>query len=238
MIDQALLTISSPKFICILVNNVIIKYLWEVLIMMDVRWDKSLLELNHCLMLPLLIWGIRCLCTKNDLLLMIWLKHLRIISLIILLLDFHLDTAFVYSWSTTSKKSSACGRLLLNNLIKVIIIVVREMIMKHRRRRTSYMWVINYSPAYDCCRLSQNMRMNCTSSLLWSLITRNISMLGGKSLVCRSPLILKMIHIAAVNAITQHHLILLVLHLYLRLIIAELLKEFKLLLSRQVLRKQ
>ena len=237
MINQALLAISSPKFICILVNNMIIKYLWEVLIMMDFRWYESLLELNHCLMLPLLIWGIRCLCTKNNLLLMIWLKHLRIISLIILLLDFHLDTAFVYSWSTTSKKSSACGRLLLNNLIKVIIIVVRKMIMKHRRRRTSYMWV-NYSRAYNCRRLLQNMRMNCTSSLLRSLITWNISVLGGESLVSRSPLILKMVHIAAVDAITQHHLILLVLHLYLRLIIAELLEEFKLLLSRQVLGKE
>ena len=82
------------------------------------------------------------------------------------------------------------------------------------------------------------MWVNCTSSLLWSLIAWNISVLGGKSLVSRSPLIRKVVHVAAVNAITQHHLILLVLHLYLRLIIAELLKEFKLLLSRQVLREE
>ena len=80
------------------------------------------------------------------------------------------------------------------------------------------------------------MLVNRTASLLRSLIAWNVSMLRGESLVGRSPLILEVVHIAAVNAITQHHLILLILHLYLCLVVAELLEEFELLLRRQVLR--
>lgn len=41
-----------------------------------------------------------------------------------------------------------------------------------------------------------------------------------------SPLILNLVHVATVDTLTKHHLIFLILHLYLCLIVAELLKEF------------
>ena len=56
------------------------------------------------------------------------------------------------------------------------------------------------------------------------LLLPSINMLRGKPLMRCPSLILKVVHIATVDAIAQHHLILLVLHLDLRLIIAKLLK--------------
>ena len=77
----------------------VIKQLAEILIdILRIRWYESFLELNHCLMGPILIWSIRRLCTQNYLLLQIWLKQLRIVGAeVILLLGVHLDAAFVNS---------------------------------------------------------------------------------------------------------------------------------------------
>lgn len=88
--------------------------------------------------------------------------------------------------------------------------------------------------------------LSCTALAVINLVATaiTIEISARDSLVClilkscsgsRCVLSLQHLHVVSVEALAEHHLILLILHLYLGLVIAELLKNLPLLLLSQVL---